>query len=229
MTHEQFLEQFTTFQQQSLADGRFIPRPADFHEILDDDRPKHDEKDLSFDYWAHCAIAARYVAKRMPRQHVDIGSYAYFAGLVSAFVESFIFVDLRPLPWPFPNLSSVTADARHLPFDNDSIESMSCLHVIEHIGLGRYGDEIDAEGDRKAAREMIRCLKPGGQLVIVAPMCEKPKVTFNSDRYYSAVMLNDLFAPLKRTEFSYILGAVVPFTSVPSNGEIYTGIAAYTK
>jgi hypothetical protein len=40
-----------------------------------------------------------------------------------------------------------------LPFESGSIKSLSSLCVVEHIGLGRYGDEIDPFGSESAIKE----------------------------------------------------------------------------
>ncbi|NDC42314.1 MAG: DUF268 domain-containing protein, partial [Chitinophagia bacterium] len=56
-----------------------------------------------------------------------------------------------------------------LPFESDSIPSLSCMHTIEHVGLGRYGDQLDPQGDLKAIAELKRVVQPGGDLLFVTP------------------------------------------------------------
>jgi hypothetical protein len=36
------------------------------------------------------------------------------------------------------------------------------MHVVEHIGLGRYGDPIDPDGDLKAISELKRVVQKRG-------------------------------------------------------------------
>src|SRR2546430_12288402 len=48
------------------------------------------------------------------------------------------------------------------PFGDLELSSVSCLHVAEHIGLGRYGDAIDPLGTRKAIGELARVLAVDG-------------------------------------------------------------------
>jgi hypothetical protein len=43
------------------------------------------------------------------------------------------------------------------------------MHVVEHVGLGRYGDPIDANGDAQAIKELKCVLWPGGVLYFVVP------------------------------------------------------------
>ncbi|GAQ78885.1 hypothetical protein KFL_000200370 [Klebsormidium nitens] len=60
-----------------------------------------------------------------------------------------------------------TADARELPFPDasfDLVVSSMCIHNIEE-GSGRYKPKAYGER-RKALDEMLRVLKPGGQLII---------------------------------------------------------------
>jgi hypothetical protein len=46
-----------------------------------------------------------------------------------------------------------------LPFKNNSIECISSLCVLEHIGLGRYGDKLDPFGTEKAIEEIKTIFK----------------------------------------------------------------------
>jgi SAM-dependent methyltransferase len=229
MTIEQFTQQWEAFKYQSIADGRFTPSVADHNPIFDDDRPSHDEKDFSFDYWVHCSWAARKVAEFGHGVHVDCGSYAYFAGLVSAFVDQVIFADIRGLPSTFANLTSKRADLTNMPFAPDSVRSLSCLHVLEHVGLGRYGDKIDASGDLKAARELTRILAPGGQLIMVLPMNEKPRVFFNAHRFYSALQVHQMFSGLKMVDHACIFNGSLVENMMAPVGIDYTGCMVFTK
>ncbi|MBV5330073.1 MAG: DUF268 domain-containing protein, partial [Chlorobium sp.] len=41
-------------------------------------------------------------------------------------------------------------------------DSLSCLHALEHFGLGRYGDPIDPHGYADGLRNMVKILRQGG-------------------------------------------------------------------
>ena len=227
MTREEFSKQFETFQQQSAADGRFTNvEPS--HPILDDDKPSHDEKDFSFDYAVHTGWAARALARFMPDVHADFGSYIYFATLCSAFIPLIWFCDIRGAGLPLSGFHARKEDLTKINFEDNSLDSISSLHVLEHIGLGRYGDTLDAQGDRKAAAELCRVLAPGGQLILVTPMNEVPRITFNSDRYYHLAMVREMFAPLNLAEFQLIHGGRIT-DQLPPKGEHYTGLMVWTK
>jgi len=98
-----------------------------------------------------------------------------------------------------------TADLCHLPFPDASVESISCMHTVEHVGLGRYGDTMDPEGDVKAIRELRRVVAPGGTLLLVVPLGETAWVRFNADRIYSYEMIVSLFPDFDLGEFAMIL------------------------
>ena len=83
-------------------------------------------------------------------------------GAISGSVPT-IFVDYRPLEVRLPGLTCVAGTIEQLPFADVSLRSLSCLHVIEHIGLGRYGDSLDPDGSRKAAVELQRVVAVGGE------------------------------------------------------------------
>jgi len=153
-------------------------------------------------YTYHPAWAARILVERGVEEHVDIASTLQFCAIVSAFMPV-KFYDYRPAQLRLNNLTSKHADLTDLDFETDSVSSLSCMHTVEHIGLGRYGDPIDALGDRKAAAELSRVLAPEGTFIFVTPV-GKPKAVFNAHRIYSFEQVMDLFPDLKLLEFSLV-------------------------
>lgn len=154
-------------------------------------------------YIYHLAWAARILANMRPAVHVDIASSLYFCSLMSAFIP-ITFYDYRPVDLQLNQLTSEQADLCLLPFEDDSIQSLSCMHVVEHVGLGRYGDLLDPEGDLKAISELKRVLAQGGSLLFVIPV-GKPKVVFNAHRIYSYEQITDYFSDLELNEFALIV------------------------
>lgn len=77
------------------------------------------------------------------------------------------------------------------------------MHTVEHVGLGRYGDQLDPSGDLKSIAELKRVLKPGGNLLFVTPV-GKPRIEFNAHRIYSYEQILEYFSPLTLNEFSLI-------------------------
>jgi len=153
-------------------------------------------------YLYHTSWAARVLAETKPLKHYDIGSCLRFATIVSAFLPIHYY-DFRPPKIHLSNLEIDHADITSLPFNDNSIKSISCMHVLEHIGLGRYGDKIDPQGDLKGVNELTRVLKNnGGQLLIVIPISGEPRIEFNAHRIYSYDMIINMFSGLNLVEFS---------------------------
>ncbi len=195
-----FKEQFYAFEAKSLdLPRRFNLRWEDRNPIFFGETGSH-----NFDrhYIYHTAWAVRKVRQIDPKKHVDFSSSLYFCGLLSAFVPT-TFYDFRPARLELDGLTIGSADLTTLTIDDGSLESVSCMHVVEHIGLGRYGDEIDPDGDLKAMHELQRIVAPSGSLLFVVPV-GKPKVEFNAQRIYSFDQINDVFNQMKLIEFSII-------------------------
>ena len=154
-------------------------------------------------YVYHTSWAARVVKEINPVVHIDIASSLYFAGIVSAFVPV-DFYDYRPADLKLSNLNSKQGDLLHLPFNDESVPSLSCMHTIEHIGLSRYGDPIDPEGDIKACKELSRVLAKSGSLIFVTPVGKESVIEFNAHRIYTYEKVLALFPDLTLKEFSLI-------------------------
>jgi uncharacterized protein DUF268 len=145
---------------------------------------------------------ARRLADAKPRQHVDVGSSVLTMGVLSAHVPM-IFVDYRPLVARQSGLTCVAADINRLPFADRSVASLSCLHVIEHIGLGRYGDPINVDGAVLAAEELQRLVSEGGSLYLSTPI-GRQRVCFNAHRVFAPATILSLFSQLQLKKFSFV-------------------------
>ena len=115
-------------------------------------------------YFYQDTWASGKIFQNNPHAHVDVGSSVHTIGIISKFVPTTM-VDIRPLSVTLENLTFMKGSITDLPFEDNSIESLSSLCVIEHIGLGRYGDEIDPFGSEKAISELKRCISWGGVFV----------------------------------------------------------------
>jgi hypothetical protein len=100
-------------------------------------------------------------------------------------------------------LESIAGSVLAMPFGDRSLESLSCLHVAEHIGLGRYGDPLDPGGTVKAAAELQRVLREQGQLLFSLPV-GRPRVCFNAHRIHDPRRIPEMFGELELIEFSGI-------------------------
>ena len=153
-------------------------------------------------YIYHTAWATRVLAKTRPAKHLDISSSLNFVTGASAFVPM-EFYDFRPADLRLSNLESRFADLMALPFGDREVASLSCMHVVEHVGLGSYGDPLDPDGDLKAMRELQRVVAPAGSLLFVTPV-GRPCVRFNAHRIYAYEQICDAFSELKVEQFSLI-------------------------
>jgi len=151
-------------------------------------------------YFLQDVWAAQEVFGARPGRHVDVGSRV--DGFV-AHVASFLkleYVDLRPLDTALPNLQAVEGSILNLPYPDRSLNSVSSLHVLEHIGLGRYGDELDADGWQKGLKELARVLKPGGMLLLSVPV-GKQRVCFNAHRIFHPKTIIEYCTDLKLIKY----------------------------
>jgi hypothetical protein len=153
-------------------------------------------------YFYQAAWLARQLASDPPARHLDIGSDVRLIGTLSAFVST-EFMDFRPLDATLPGLNCTSGDITALPMADDSVLSLSCLHVVEHIGLGRYGDPIDPEGSRKAIAELTRVLAPGGSLFLSLPV-GRERVCFNAHRVFAPKTILELSGKLKLASFALV-------------------------
>lgn len=153
-------------------------------------------------YVMHTAWAARILSKIKPTVHTDISSSIYFNAIVSAFIPV-NFYDFRPANLRLSGLQCLQGNLLNLPFKDNELKTISCMHVIEHIGLGRYGDEMDINGDIKAIKELVRVTDIKGNILIAVPIGIE-RLEFNAHRVYSYEHIISLFNDCKLVEFSLI-------------------------
>lgn len=196
-----FVSEFFVFKRLAAESTDRFP-PLSWRERMPclDDKNSNTPFDKHYIY--HPAWAARVLAKTKPARHVDISSSLSFSTLVSAFIPV-DFYDYRPALIGLSNLNSNFGDLMRLSFSDGELQSVSCMHVVEHVGLGRYGDTQDFDGDVKAIAELKRIVKPGGDLLLVVPV-GAPKIVFNAHRIYSYEQILGNFEGFELKEFSLI-------------------------
>jgi hypothetical protein len=167
------------------------------------DRTTATPVDLNYFYqdtWA----AGRILASR-PEVHVDLGSTALLVGILAKCMRV-ISVDVRPLSVALDGLVACSGTGIALPFRDRSVRSLSSLCVLEHIGLGRYGDQIDPQGTEKAAAELQRVLAPGGNLYVSVPIEKENRVYFNAHRAFSMTTVTKMMGELDLEETVLVQG-----------------------
>lgn len=136
-------------------------------------------------FWQDLSVA-QWIAASCPERHVDVGSRIDgFVAHVASFREIEVF-DVRPISNQIPGVIFKQADFMRASVANDLgatdgyCDSLSCLHALEHFGLGRYGDPIDVKGYEKGLTNLAKLLKPAGRLYLSTPI-GRQRVEFNAN------------------------------------------------
>jgi len=164
------------------------------------DRVSHTPFDPHYFYQA--AWLARCLSEAPTELHIDVGSSINMLSVLSAF-QSTIFVDYRPLMTQLKGLQCVAGTVTNLPFSDLSVKSLSSLHVLEHIGLGRYGDPLDPSGTKKACIEISRIMSPGGKFYMSIPV-GRERTCFNAHRIFNPKTIVNMLNDFKLLEFSLV-------------------------
>lgn len=197
-----FLANFVRYRQrQGEAVPNFRIRLRYLYPVLGE---RHASAGLASGHYFHQDIwAARLIHRAEPKRHVDVGSsVAGFIAHLLSFREV-EYVDIRPLRTNVTGLHYMQGSILALPFPSGSLESVSALHVTEHIGLGRYGDPIDPSAWRKAIDELGRVLRPGGILYFSVPI-GRERLEFDGHRVFDPITIIRAFEGLELTSFSFV-------------------------
>ncbi len=137
-------------------------------------------------YFHQDLLVASLIFKNKPQRHIDVGSRVDgFVAHVAAFRQIEV-IDVRTLH----NTGHENIVFREADMMNpDSVpaeitDSVSCLHALEHFGLGRYGDPVDINGNKKGFENLLRMLVPGGYLYVSFPIGLQNEVHFNAHRVF---------------------------------------------
>ena len=137
-------------------------------------------------YFHQDLLVAKFIHQRNPNRHIDIGSRVDgFVAHVAAYRPIEV-VDIRDLESTgHESIIFMKADLMiSNELQHEITDSLSCLHAIEHFGLGRYGDPIDPQGHIKGFNNLLKMLKPNGILYISLPIGCQNEVHFNAHRVF---------------------------------------------
>jgi SAM-dependent methyltransferase len=175
-----------------------------FYPCLDDRFAKSGT--ASGHYFHQDLLVARRIFLNNPDQHVDVGSRIDgFVAHVASFREIEIF-DIREQTGDIPNVKFTRAD---LMDDIDEslknyCDSLSCLHALEHFGLGRYGDHVRFDGYVVGLNNLRNILKREGKFYFSVPIGPQ-RIEFNAHRVFSLKYLLALFDSNYRIDsFSFV-------------------------
>jgi SAM-dependent methyltransferase len=196
-----FIRDYRTFKKQLGKDPGFPF--GSLYPILSDKRTENGK--IRGAYFQQDLLVARKLFRKNPDKHIDVGSRIDgFVAHVAVFREIEVF-DVRPQTDKITNVTLRQVDFMNLPDEMvNYCDSVSSLHAIEHFGLGRYGDPIDAYGHVKGIGNISRVLKSGGTFYFSVPI-GKQRVEFNAHRIFDVSYLLGLLKPkFDIVSFSYI-------------------------
>ncbi len=196
-----FFDEFKRFKEDLNNDPDFSS--ISFLPFLDD---KLDESgNIRSHYFLQDLIVANKIFENAPKKHVDIGSRVDgFVAHVAAFREIEVF-DIRPLTRKIKNIKFIRHDFTS-PSDKyrSYADSISCLHALEHFGLGRYNDPIDAQGHIKGFHAITDMLQRNGKFYFSVPIGPQ-RIEFNAHRVFSlSYLLGLIKEKYSIDDFSYL-------------------------
>ncbi len=157
-------------------------------------------------YFHQDLLVARRIHLRNPKVHVDVGSRVDgFVAHVASFREIEVF-DIREPAGEIPNVRFTLRDLMQEIEDewHGYCDSLSCLHALEHFGLGRFGDPVTFEGHLIALDNLHKLLVVGGKFYLSVPM-GRQRIEFNAHRVFSLDHLLSILMPAYRIDsFSFV-------------------------
>lgn len=196
------LKEFAAFKRQNAALENAWPTSFSAPCFID----RRDSGGVASGHYFHQdMLVARRISEANPKKHVDVGSRVDgFVAHVAVFREIEVF-DIRPIPSTVKNILFVQRDIMDVEnCPTDYCDSLSCLHALEHFGLGRYGDPIDAEGYIKGFNALTQILEAGGILYLSIPIGTE-RVEFNGHRVFSLSRVCELYLPcFELVGFSFV-------------------------
>jgi hypothetical protein len=157
-------------------------------------------------YFHQDLLVASFIYENQPKRHIDVGSRIDgFVAHVASYREIEI-IDIRNITSKSKNIKFMQADLMSDQFYfSEKTPSLSCLHAIEHFGLGRYGDPMDLDGHKKGIKNLVSCLSERGTLYLSTPI-GRPRIEFNAHRVFDIHYLMEIFSShhLKLKSFSFV-------------------------
>lgn len=157
-------------------------------------------------YFHQDLMVARIIYEKKPKRHIDIGSRIDgFVAHVASFRKVTV-LDIRKVDSRLVNIEFLEADLMAELDSNlvESCDSLSCLHALEHFGLGRYGDQINLNGHIKGLQNLHKILQIGGTLYLSVPI-GKNRIEFNAHRVFNMKYMLDKFEGVFLVKtFSYV-------------------------
>jgi len=157
-------------------------------------------------YFHQDLYVAQCIHADQPDRHLDVGSRVDgFVAHVASYREIDI-ADIRPLTSNVRNIRFHQVDFMNIEQVRQmgTWPSVSCLHALEHFGLGRYGDPIDADGWLVGLKSLAEVVERNGLLYLSVPVGFQ-RIEFNAHRVFSVeTMLRATEVWFNLCNFSYV-------------------------
>ena len=140
---------------------------------------------IDYEYFYQDIFVANLIRRTGVLEHYDVGSRIDgFIAQISLFCNVKL-LDIRPLKINSDVIETICVDFSS-PILSKSFRgianSLSCLHTLEHIGLGRYGDPVDFNALPNFIKNLSSALVINGSLYISFPVgknaCSLMRIVF---------------------------------------------------
>jgi SAM-dependent methyltransferase len=197
-----FIRDYLTFRRLLLQSDDF--RLGKLYPCLGENRDESGQ--ASGHYFHQDILVARRIYENKPERHMDVGSsVSGFVAHVAVFRPIEVF-DIRPLTTTCSNIIFRQLDIMN-PIPAEYVQccdSLSCLHTLEHFGLGRYGDSLNVSGHLVGFRNLASLVAPGGKFYLSVPIGPQ-RVEFNGHRVFSVPYMIKLVSEMFTIDrFSFV-------------------------
>ena len=178
-----YINDYIKFSRKNTTVINFKPCLTDYYE---------ESGDIKSEYFWQDLLISQLIFKNNPKRHIDIGSRIDgFVAHVASFRSIDVF-DIRPIQSQIPNVNFYQSDLMDIDFNIlNACDSLSCLHTIEHFGLGRYGDQINNNGYELGLINMTKLLLPGGIFYLSTPI-GKEMIEFNANWIFNPTRIIEI-------------------------------------
>ena len=161
--------------------------------------------------------AARKIYKINPIKHIDVGSRIDgFIAHILTFTEVLI-LDVRNLSSNIHGLSFQQVDLMDVDcLPKIKCSTLSCLHTLEHFGLGRYGDPLNIDGWKFGIKNLSKILNINGTLLLSVPI-GKERIEFNAHRVFNPITIIN-----QARIYNLIL---IDFSFIDDNGNFHDNVS----
>jgi len=176
-----------------------------------------------------CSFVSQHMDIHVGSHVLNVGSYnQYIIGLLNFYYVTTLDIRSRK---NFTGMETIiTKDINNNSLEDGSFDMIICLSSVEHFGLGRYGDKLDLDADKKAFAQFHRVLKPGGVLFFTTTIKKgKPNLCFNAHKIYNQEIIDGFSMGFEKTLELYIRKDLLKFCSFknirnkPQTWDVYCG------